>query len=170
MGVSCVNALSTLLIAEIHRDGKVFRQSYSKGKPTSQVEVVGACDDRGTIVTFKPDGEIFTHTTEYKYEILANRLRELAFLNKGIRLNLYDRRPDGEGKLREDHFYSKDGLKEFVKYLDATRGEPIIDSIIYLDTEKTACRWRSPCSTTTPIRRTSIRTSTTSTRSRAVRT
>ena len=136
VGVSCVNALSTLLIAEIHRDGKVFRQSYSKGKPTSQVEVVGACDDRGTIVTFKPDGEIFTHTTEYKYEILANRLRELAFLNKGIRLNLYDRRPDGEGKLREDHFYSKDGLKEFVKYLDATRGEPIIDSIIYLDTEK----------------------------------
>ena len=97
---------------------------------------MGACDDRGTIVTFKPDGEIFTHTTEYKYEILANRLRELAFLNKGIRLNLYDRRPDGEGKLREDHFYSKDGLKEFVKYLDATRGEPIIDSIIYLDTEK----------------------------------
>ncbi|MDE7123037.1 MAG: DNA topoisomerase IV subunit B, partial [Alistipes sp.] len=136
VGVSCVNALSTLLVAEIHRAGKIFRQTYSKGKPTSQVDVVGECSDRGTIVTFKPDGEIFTHTTVYKYEILANRLRELAFLNKGIRLNLYDRRPDEEGKLREDHFYSKEGLKEFVKYLDATRGEPIIESIIYLDTEK----------------------------------
>ena len=136
VGVSCVNALSTLLIAEIHREGKIYRQSYSKGTPTSQVEVVGTCEDRGTTVTFKPDGEIFTHTTEYKYDILANRLRELAFLNKGIRLNLYDLRKDEEGKTREDHFYSKEGLKEFVKYLDATRGEPIIDSIIYLDTEK----------------------------------
>ncbi len=136
VGVSCVNALSTLLIAEIHREGKIYRQSYSKGVPTSQVEVVGTCSDRGTTVTFKPDGEIFTHTTEYKYDILANRLRELAFLNKGIKLNLRDLRKDEEGKTREDHFYSEEGLKEFVKYLDATRGEPIIDSIIYLDTEK----------------------------------
>ena len=137
VGVSCVNALSTLLIAEIHsRDGKIYRQTYSKGTPTSQVEVVGECTDRGTIITFKPDGAIFTHTTEYKYEILANRLRELAFLNKGISLNLYDKRPDEEGKTREDHFYSEEGLKEFVKYLDATRGTPIIDQIIYLDTEK----------------------------------
>ena len=136
VGVSCVNALSTKLIAEIHRDGKIFRQTYSKGAPTSEVEVIGTCTDRGTIVTFKPDGEIFTHTTEYKYDILANRLRELAFLNKGIRLNLYDKRPDSEGKLREDHFYSEEGLKEFVTYLDATRGTPIIDQIIYLDTEK----------------------------------
>ncbi len=136
VGVSCVNALSTLLIAEIHRDGKIFRQTYSQGKPTSSVEVVGECSDRGTIITFKPDGEIFTHTTEYKYDILANRLRELAFLNKGIRLNLFDKRPDDEGHLREDHFYSEEGLKEFVKYLDATRGMPIIDQIIYLDTEK----------------------------------
>ncbi len=136
VGVSCVNALSTLLIAEIHREGKIYRQTYSKGVPTSKVEVVGSCEDRGTTVTFKPDGEIFTHTTEYKYDILANRLRELAFLNKGIRLNLYDKRPDDAGKLREDHFYSEEGLKEFVKYLDATRGMPIIESIIYLDTEK----------------------------------
>ena len=136
VGVSCVNALSTLLIAEIHRDGKIFRQSYSKGKPTSEVEIVGECSDRGTIITFKPDGEIFTHTTVYKYEILANRLRELAFLNKGIRLNLFDKRPDEEGNTHEDHFYSEEGLKEFVKYLDATRGTPIIEQIIYLDTEK----------------------------------
>ena len=137
VGVSCVNALSTLLIAEIHsRDGKIYRQTYSKGAPTSQVEVVGECTDRGTIITFKPDGSIFTHTTEYKYDILANRLRELAFLNKGISLNLYDKRPDEEGKTREDHFYSEEGLKEFVKYLDATRGTPIVEQIIYLDTEK----------------------------------
>ena len=99
VGVSCVNALSTLLIAEIHRDGKIFRQTYSKGTPTSEVEIVGTCTDRGTIITFKPDASIFTHTTEYKYDILANRLRELAFLNKGIRLTLTDKRQkDEEGK------------------------------------------------------------------------
>ena len=136
VGVSCVNALSTLLIAEVHRDGKIFRQTYSKGKPTSEVEVVGTCSDRGTTITFKPDAEIFTHTTVYNYDTLALRLRELAFLNKGIRLNIYDRRKDEEGHTREDHFHSEEGLKEFVKYLDATRGTPIIDQIIYLDTEK----------------------------------
>ena len=138
VGVSCVNALSTLLIAEIHsRDGKIYRQSYSKGAPTSQVEVVGECTDRGTTITFKPDGSIFTLTTEYKYEILANRLRELAFLNKGIHLNLTDKRSkDENGEYVHDNFYSEEGLKEFVQYLDATRGTPIIDQIIYLDTEK----------------------------------
>ena len=136
VGVSCVNALSTLLIAEIHRDGKIFRQTYSKGTPTSEVEIVGTCTDRGTIITFKPDASIFTHTTEYKYDILANRLRELAFLNKGIRLTLTDKRQkDEEGNFLCEHFYSEEGLKEFVRYLDATRGEPIT-SIIYLDTEK----------------------------------
>ena len=137
VGVSCVNALSTLLIAEIHRDGKIFKQTYSKGKPTSEVEIVGECTDRGTTITFKPDAEIFTHTTEYKYDILANRLRELAFLNKGIRLTLTDKRNNDEnGNFVSESFHSEDGLKEFVKYLDATRGEPIIDSIIYLDAEK----------------------------------
>ena len=137
VGVSCVNALSTELTAEIHRGGKIFRQTYSKGVPTSGVEVVGECDDRGTTITFKPDGSIFTHTTEYKYEILANRLRELAFLNKGIHLTLTDKRQNDEnGQALSEHFYSEEGLKEFVKYLDATRGTPIIDSIIYLDTEK----------------------------------
>ena len=137
VGVSCVNALSTLLIAEIHRDGKIFRQTYSKGTSTSQVDVVGTCSDRGTIITFKPDGSIFTHTTEYKYDILANRLRELAFLNKGIHLSLTDKRQkDSEGNALCERFYSEEGLKEFVRYLDATRGEPITESIIYLDTEK----------------------------------
>ena len=136
VGVSCVNALSTLLIAEIHRDGKIFRQTYSKGTPTSEVEIVGTCTDRGTIITFKPDASIFTHTTEYKYDILANRLRELAFLNKGIRLTLTDKRQkDEEGNFLCERFYWEEGLKEFVRYLDATRGEPIT-SIIYLDTEK----------------------------------
>ena len=137
VGVSCVNALSTLLIAEVHREGKIYRQTYCKGAPRSAVEVVGECSDRGTTVTFKPDGEIFTHTTEYKYDILANRLRELAFLNKGIHLSLTDRRQKDEtGECRTERFYSEEGLKEFVRYLDATRGTPIIDSIIYLDTEK----------------------------------
>ncbi len=137
VGVSCVNALSTLLIAEIHKNGKIYRQTYSKGAPTSQVEVIGDCDDRGTTVTFKPDGEIFTQTTVYRYEILAKRLRELAFLNKGIRLSLTDKREvEGrEGELSET-FHSEEGLKEFVKYLDATRGETIVENIIYLDTER----------------------------------
>ena len=137
VGVSCVNALSTLLIAEIHRGGKIYRQSYSKGAPTSAVDIIGDCEDRGTSITFKPDGEIFTHTTEYKYESLANRLRELAFLNKGIRLTLTDRRTTTDaGEFLHADFYSERGLQEFVEYLDATRGEKIIDQIIYLDTEK----------------------------------
>ncbi|WP_418390916.1 DNA topoisomerase (ATP-hydrolyzing) subunit B [Alistipes communis] len=137
VGVSCVNALSTLLIAEVHCDGKIYRETFSKGVPTSKLEIVGECSDRGTTITFKPDGEIFTHTTEYKYEILSNRLRELAFLNKGIQLTITDKRvKDEQGGYLSETFHSKDGLKEFVQYLDATRGEPIIESIIYLDTEK----------------------------------
>ncbi len=137
VGVSCVNALSTLLIAEIHKNGKIYRQRYSKGTPQTEVEIMGDCEDRGTTVTFKPDGEIFTQTTIYKYDILAKRLRELAFLNKGIHLSLTDKRPEeGREGDRTEEFYSENGLKEFVKYLDATRGEPIVESIIYLDTEK----------------------------------
>ena len=136
VGVSCVNALSTLRVAEIHRGGKIYKQSYSKGVPTSQVEIVGDCDDRGTIITFKPDSSIFTLTTTYRYETLENRLRELAFLNKGIRLTLTDMRDvNEEGNPRSETFYSENGLQEFVKYLDTNRGEPIIESIIYLDTE-----------------------------------
>ncbi len=139
VGVSCVNALSTLLVAEIHKEGKIYRQTYSKGAPTSQVDVVGSCDDRGTSVTFKPDAEIFTQTTVYRYDILAKRLRELAFLNKGIHLSLTDRRHeegDEQAEDRQEEFYSENGLKEFVKYLDATRGDSIVESIIYLDTER----------------------------------
>ncbi len=138
VGVSCVNALSTLLVAEIHRGGKIYKQTYSQGHPTSQVEIIGDCEDRGTIVTFKPDASIFTLTTTYRYEILSARLRELAFLNKGIALTITDMRDKDEqtGEPRSERFYSENGLQEFVQYLDKTRGEKIIDSIIYLDTEK----------------------------------
>ena len=136
VGVSCVNALSTLLVAEIHRGGKIYKQSYSKGTPISNVEIIGDCEDRGTIITFKPDAEIFTLTTVYRYETLEKRLRELAFLNKGIRLTLTDLRDKNEqGEPKSETFYSESGLQEFVKYLDTNRGEPIIESIIYLDTE-----------------------------------
>ena len=138
VGVSCVNALSTLLVAEIHRGGKIYKQTYSQGHPTSKVEIIGDCEDRGTTVTFKPDPSIFTLTTTYRYEILAARLRELAFLNKGIALTITDMREKDEqtGEPRSERFYSENGLQEFVQYLDKTRGEKIIDSIIYLDTEK----------------------------------
>ena len=137
VGVSCVNALSTLLIAEVHRGGKIYKQTYSKGHPTSKVEIVGDCDDRGTIVTFKPDPEIFALTTTYRYEILSARLRELAFLNKGIALTITDmRNKDEQGVAHSERFYSENGLKEFVQYLDKSRGEKIIESIIYLDSEK----------------------------------
>ena len=138
VGVSCVNALSTLLIAEVHRGGKIYRQSYSKGVPTSKMEIVGDCEDRGTIITFKPDNTIFTLTTEYKYETLSNRLRELAFLNKGIHLSLTDKRKQDpeSGEYLSESYYSKDGLMEFVKYLDATRGEVLTEDVIYIDTEQ----------------------------------
>ena len=138
VGVSCVNALSTLLVAEIHRGGKIYKQTYSKGVPTSKMEIVGDCEDRGTIITFKPDNTIFTLTTEYKYDTLANRLRELAFLNKGIHLSLTDKRKKDEqtGEFLSEQFYSKDGLKEFVKYLDATRGESLTENVIYIETEQ----------------------------------
>ena len=137
VGVSCVNALSTLLIAEVHRGGKIYKQSYSKGHPTSQVEIVGDCEDRGTSVTFKPDGEIFQLTTTYNYNTLASRLRELAFLNKGIALTITDmRNKDEQGNPHSERFYSENGLQEFVQYLDKSRGEKIIENIIYLDSEK----------------------------------
>ncbi len=141
VGVSCVNALSSLLIAEIHRDGKIYRQEYHRGIPQTAVEVVGTSDKTGTIITFKPDTEIFTATTEYNYEILATRLRELAFLNKGIHLNITDKREGeedekGEKTYRSEHFHSENGLLEFVTYLDGTR-EKLTEKPIYLETEKT---------------------------------
>ncbi len=143
VGVSCVNALSDYLCAEIHREGKVFKQTYSKGKPISEVQVVGEASDTGTIIEFHPDPEIFT-VSEYNYNTLAARLRELSYLNKGIRLSLTDRRKkisviDEEGKesseYRSEVFYSEFGLKEFVEYLDAG-AEQLIASPICLETDK----------------------------------
>jgi len=133
VGVSCVNALSTVLIAEVHNEGKVFMQEYHKGKPQYDVKTVGESSRTGTIVTFHPDPEIFTTTTAYNYDTLASRLRELAFLNKGIRLTLTDEREEQlDGSLRSDVFFSEGGLKEFVKYLDGTR-QPLIPEPIHVE-------------------------------------
>lgn len=133
VGVSCVNALSTKLIAEVHRDGKVFTQEYHKGKPQYEVKEIGESERTGTKVTFCPDPEIFTLTTTYNYDTLASRLRELAFLNKGIRLALLDEREELEdGSLQKDVFFSEGGLKEFVKYLDGTR-QALISEPIYVE-------------------------------------
>lgn len=135
VGVSCVNALSTKLVATIKRDGKIYRQEYSIGKPVTEVEVVGESDSTGTIIEFWPDASIFT-TTEYQYEILANRMRELAYLNAGIEITLIDRRQkDENGKPKTKVFFSKEGLKEFVEYLDAGR-EKLIEKIIHIQSEK----------------------------------
>ena len=142
VGVSCVNALSDYLRAEVHREGKVFVQEYSKGKPLSDVRVTGEASDTGTIISFHPDPEIFTVTTVYKYDTLAARLRELAYLNKGIKLILTDRRKkltDENGlptdSFKSDVFYSREGLKEFVNYLDGG-AEKLTEQPIYLETDK----------------------------------
>jgi DNA gyrase subunit B len=135
VGVSCVNALSTHLKATVHREGKIFEQEYSIGVPQYPVREVGTTDKRGTIIHFKPDLSIFT-VGEYKYETIANRLRELAFLNAGIKIFLKDMRElEEDGTPRSDMFYSEGGLVEFVQYLDETR-EKIIETPIYIDTEK----------------------------------
>ena len=136
VGVSCVNALSTELIATVCRDGKIHQMTFSRGATTSELKIIGETDRTGTTIQFKPDGDIFT-TTVYRYEILATRLRELAFLNKGIHLDITDRREQNEdGEYLHEHFYSDNGLKGFVEYLDESRGQKIIDDIIYIDTEK----------------------------------
>lgn len=133
VGVSCVNALSTLLVATIHREGKIFKQEYSCGKPQYDVKVVGESDRTGTTITFSPDPTIFTMTTEYKFETLAARLRELAYLNKGIRLSLTDEREkNDDGTFLSEEYHSEGGLREFVKYLDGTR-TPLIPEPIYVE-------------------------------------
>ena len=135
VGVSCVNALSILLQAEIHREGKVYLQEYSKGKPLADVKVIGETDHTGTNITFKPDDSIFL-VTEYKYDVLAARLRELAFLNRGITLKITDKRDVLEdGTFRTETFHSEEGLKEFVQYLDGTR-ERLIEDTIHVSIDK----------------------------------
>lgn len=136
VGVSCVNALSTKLVATIYREGKIWRQEYSKGFPLADVQVIGETDRTGTTIYFKPDDSIF-YVTEYKYDILAARLRELAYLNRGIRLSLTDKRTidSDTNEFKSEVFYSEKGLSEFVEYLDETR-EKLIDETIHITTEK----------------------------------
>ena len=134
VGVSCVNALSTHMLSQVFRGGKIYQQEYEKGKPLYPVKVVGETNKRGTRQQFWPDPTIFTHTV-YKWDIIANRMRELAFLNAGIKITLRDLRPDEEGKTKEQVFHAKDGLKEFVRYVDRHRTH-LFDDVIYLKTEK----------------------------------
>ena len=136
VGVSCVNALSQLLVAKVFRDGKEYEQSYSKGKPSAPVKEVGKSDKTGTLVTFTPDKEIFKEVTEFDYEILSNRMRELSFLNKGLTISIKDNRSkDKDGNAVSETFHSKEGLSEFIQYLDKGR-VPIISSIIKMEGEK----------------------------------
>ena len=136
VGVSCVNALSESLTATVYLEGKVYEQVYERGKPLAAVAEIGTSDQRGTTVTFKPDAQIFQQVLEYNYETLASRLRELAYLNKGITIRLEDRRnKDEKGEFISDVFHSKEGLKEFIRFLDSSR-EAIIEDVIAIEGEK----------------------------------
>lgn len=135
VGVSCVNALSSHLRATVHRDGKVYEQEYEIGKASYPVKEIGTTDKRGTIVTFLPDDSIF-ETTIYSYETLSNRMRELAFLNKGLTLTITDRRfTEDDGSFRSEVFHSETGLEEFVRYIDENR-DPLIEAVIYMEGER----------------------------------
>ena len=134
VGVSCVNALSTHMMSQVFRGGKIYQQEYEKGKPLYPVKVIGDTEKQGTRQQFWPDPTIFT-TTVYKWDIIASRMRELAFLNAGIKITLTDLRPDEEGKTKQAVFHAKDGLKEFVRYVDRHRTH-LFDDVIYLKTEK----------------------------------
>ncbi|MBQ1723416.1 MAG: DNA topoisomerase (ATP-hydrolyzing) subunit B [Muribaculaceae bacterium] len=135
VGVSCVNALSDYLRAEVYRDGKIYMQEYAYGKPTSEVKVIGESSDHGTMVLFHPDAKIF-QTTEYQFDILATRLRDLAYLNAGVHLSLCDlRNKDEHGEPRREQYYSETGLDEFVRYIDAAK-EPLIKDVIHITSNK----------------------------------
>ncbi len=134
VGVSCVNALSKHMTSQVFRDGKIYQQEYEKGKPLYSVKIVGETQLQGTRQQFWPDDSIFV-TTEYKYEILASRMRELAYLNAGLTIKLVDLRKDEEGNIKEQTFHSADGLKEFVRYVDRHR-QHLFNDVIYLKTEK----------------------------------
>ena len=136
VGVWCVNALSEILTATVYLEGKVYEQVYQRGKPVAPVKKIGTSDKRGTVVTFKPDPEIFQLVLEYNYDTLANRMRELSYLNKGITLTLIDKRnKDEKGEFIQDVFRSKEGLKEFIRFLDSSR-EAIIQDVISIEGEK----------------------------------
>jgi len=136
VGVSCVNALSSHLKATVFREGKVWEQEYERGKTQYPVKSVGESKETGTVVTFTPDNTIFTQTTEYNYDTLANRMRELSYLNKGITITLTDKRnKDEKGEFISETFHSEEGLKEFIRFLDATR-DPLIQTVISMEGEK----------------------------------
>ena len=136
VGVSCVNALSSHLKATVFREGKIWEQEYQRGKTLYPVKSVGESNETGTVVTFTPDDTIFTQTTEYSYDTLANRMRELSYLNKGITITLTDKRnKDEKGEYISDIFHSEEGLKEFIRFLDGNR-EPLIQSVIAMEGEK----------------------------------
>jgi len=136
VGVSCVNALSESLTATVYREGKIWEQQYERGKTLSPVKEIGTTDQKGTVVTFKPDPQIFTQTLEYNYETLSLRMRELAYLNKGIKISIIDKRQkDEKGEFVGEEFLSKEGLKEFIRFLDETR-ESIIGDVISMEGEK----------------------------------
>jgi DNA gyrase subunit B len=136
VGVSCVNALSESLTATVYREGKIWEQQYERGKTLSPVKEIGTTDQKGTVVTFKPDPQIFTQTLEYNYETLSLRMRELAYLNKGIKISIVDKRQkDEKGEFVGEEFLSKEGLKEFIRFLDETR-ESIIGDVISMEGEK----------------------------------
>ena len=136
VGVSCVNALSEHLKATVHRDGKIWEQEYERGKTLYPVKTVGESDKTGTVVTFKPDPQIFQQTLEYNYDTLASRMRELAYLNKGITVHLVDKRHKKEdGSFEGETFHSENGLPEFVKFLDGNR-EPLMKDVISFEGEK----------------------------------
>ncbi|NAY93062.1 DNA topoisomerase (ATP-hydrolyzing) subunit B [Muricauda sp. JGD-17] len=136
VGVSCVNALSSHLKATVHREGKIWEQEYERGKTLYPVKSVGDSKETGTIVTFMPDNTIFTQTTEYNYDTLANRMRELSYLNKGVTITLTDRRnKDEKGEFVSETFFSEEGLKEFIRFLDGNR-ESLIQNVISMEGEK----------------------------------
>ncbi|MEC8402768.1 MAG: DNA topoisomerase (ATP-hydrolyzing) subunit B [Bacteroidota bacterium] len=136
VGVSCVNALSEQLKATVYRDGKIWEQTYERGKPLAPVKAVGVSNQNGTVVTFKPDPKIFQQVLEYNYDTLAQRMRELSFLNKGITIKLIDkRRKDEQGNFIQETFHSNDGLKEYIRFLDSNR-EAIIQEVISMEGEK----------------------------------
>ena len=136
VGVSVVNALSEVLTANVYRDGKEYQQIYKKGKPDSKVKEIGKSDKKGTLITFKPDKDIFKEVIDFEYDILSNRMRELSFLNKGITISITDNREETKkGEKKSETFHSKEGLSEFIKYIDKSR-EPIISNIIKMESEK----------------------------------
>jgi len=136
VGVSCVNALSEKLTATVYREGKIWEQEYERGKAVAPVKSIGDSDQTGTLVTFKPDTQIFQQTIEYNYDTLSLRMRELSYLNKGIKITLIDKRnTTDDGLPISETFHSEEGLKEFIRFLDETR-EPIINSVISMEGEK----------------------------------